>query len=209
MRPLSPASKKPLAARARLIGAACCCAVLLLLAGCQSDGGDSRRNPRLPASGSAASLRPGDTLVITLQGVPDPGSNQVQIDDQGLISLPFIGVVKASGVTTANLSRQIRDTYVAKKIYTAVDVSVSVTERYVYVGGEVGRPGRVVWTPDLTLTKAVQAAGGFSLYAREKGVNLVRDGRSHVIDAHLALKKPPEDPMLLPGDSLQVPKSAF
>ncbi|OAM87113.1 polysaccharide export protein [Termitidicoccus mucosus] len=201
----------PLLARARLIGAACCCAVLFLLAGagCQSTGGGARQNPKLPASGSAASLRPGDTLVIALQGVPDPSSNQVQIDDQGLISLPFIGVVKASGVTTANLSQQIRDTYVAKKIYTTVDVSVSVTERYVYVGGEVGRPGRVVWTSDLTLTKAVQAAGGFSLYAREKGVNLVRDGQSHVIDAHLALKKPSEDPLLLPGDSLQVPKSAF
>ncbi|MDR2676032.1 MAG: polysaccharide biosynthesis/export family protein [Opitutaceae bacterium] len=201
--------KTPLAARARLAGAACCCAMLFLPAGCRSPGGDSRRNPELPASGSAASLRPGDTLVITLQGVPDSSNNQVQIDDQGLISLPFIGAVKASEVTTANLSRQIRDTYVAKKIYTTVDVSVSVTERYVYVGGEVGRPGRVIWTSDLTLTKAVQAAGGFSLYAKEKGVNLVRDGRSHVIDAHLALKKPSEDPLLLPGDSLQVPKSAF
>jgi polysaccharide export outer membrane protein len=193
----------------RLIGAACCCAGLLVLAGCQSTGGDSRRNPRLPASGSPASLRAGDTLIVTLQGVPDPSSNQVQIDDQGLISLPFIGVAKASGVTTANLSQQIRDTYVAKKIYTTVDVSVSVTERYVYVGGEVGRPGRVVWTSDLTLTKAVQAAGGFSLYAREKGVNLVRDGQSYFIDAQLALKNPSEDPLLLPGDALQVPKSAF
>jgi polysaccharide export outer membrane protein len=193
----------------RFFGAACCCAALLMLAGCESTGGDSRRNPMLPASGSTASLRAGDTLVITLQGVPDPSSNQVQIDDQGLISLPFIGVIKAAGVTTANLSQQIRDTYVAKKIYTTVDVSVSVTERYVYVGGEVGRSGRVVWTPDLTLTKAVQAAGGFSVYAREKGVNLVRDGQSHVIDAQLAVKKPSEDPLLMPGDALQVPKSAF
>jgi polysaccharide export outer membrane protein len=40
---------------------------------------------------------------------------------------------------------------------------VSVTERYIYVGGEVQRPGRIVWTPDLTLAKAIQAAGGFTL----------------------------------------------
>ncbi len=191
------------------MGAAWCCVLFSILAGCRSTEGGSRENPRLPASGPAASLRAGDTLVITLQGVPDPSSNQVQIDEQGLISLPFIGVVKASGVMPANLSQQIRGTYVAEKIYTTVDVSVSVTERYVYVGGEVGRPGRVVWTPDLTLTKAAQAAGGFSLYAREKGVNLVRDGQSYVIDARLAQKKPSEDPLLLPGDSLQVPKSAF
>ncbi|MDR0901284.1 MAG: polysaccharide export protein [Opitutaceae bacterium] len=195
--------------RTRLVGAACCCAVFLMLAGCQSTSVEQGQNPRLPASGSTASLRAGDTLVITLQGVPDPSSNQVQIDDQGLISLPYIGVVKSSGMTTANLSQQIRDTYVSKKIYTAVDVSVSVTERYVYVGGEVGRPGRVIWTSDLTVAKAVQAAGGFSLYARERGVNLVRDGQSYLIDAQLALRKPSEDPLLMPGDALQVPKSAF
>jgi polysaccharide export outer membrane protein len=183
-------------------------AALAAPAGCKGPGSISG-NASLPESGSVANLRPGDSLIITLQGVPDPTGNTVQIDDQGLITLPYIGQIAAAGTTTATLSQQIRDTYVAKKIYTTVDVSVAVTERYVYVGGEVARPGRIIWTPDLTLTKAVQAAGGFTLYAKENRVSLVRDRTAYSINAALAQTAPKEDPRLMPGDAIQVPKSAF
>ena len=187
-------------------------ALLFAVAGCGTgpfSASNPSRNPVLPNADNAASLRPGDNLVIVLQGIPDPSSNQVQIDDKGLISLPFIGTQKAAGQTTALFAQQVRDTYIAKKIYTQVDVSVTVTERYVYVGGEVARPGRVVWAPDITVSKAVQAAGGFAIYARPGQVTLVRDGVSYLIDVTLAQKNPAEDPRLLPGDSLNVPKSVF
>lgn len=177
-------------------------------AGCATDGGTAA-NPHIPVPASTAQLRPGDSLNIALQGVPDATANTVQIDEQGLISLPFIGTLSAEGITTAELSQRIRETYVAKKIYTAVDVSVSVTERYVYVGGEVQRPGRIVWTPDLTAAKAIQSAGGFTLYAKEAAVSLVRENRAYTINVALAQKNPAEDPRLVPGDSLQVPRSPF
>jgi polysaccharide export outer membrane protein len=183
---------------------------LLIASGCNnSPHPTAGGNPKLPEAGSVANLRPGDTLVITLQGVPDPTANSVQIDEQGLVTLPYIGQITAAGTTTASLSQKIRETYVSKKIYTNVDVSVSVTERFVYVGGEVVRPGRIIWTPDLTVTKAIQAAGGPTLYAKETRINLVRDRVAYPIDATLAQKSPMEDPRLMPGDSIQVPKSAF
>lgn len=185
--------------------------VVFALAGCESTGGAAgqRHNPVLPEADNVAVLRPGDNLVVSLQGIPDPSSNQLQIDDQGLISLPYIGAIKAAGETAAVLAQQIREKYIAKKIYNNVDVSVTATERYVYVGGEVVRPGRVVWAPDLTVTKAVQAAGGFAIYAKQARVSLARNGKSYTIDADLAEKNPVEDPRLLPGDLLNVPKSAF
>ncbi len=184
--------------------AACC-----VFSGCETGPNNTAGNLKLPDSASIASLRAGDSLVVTLQGVPDPSSNPVQIDDQGLVTLPFIGAVSATGTTTATLAQRIRETYLAKKIYTTVDVSVAVTERYVYVGGEVIRPGRIIWTPDLTVTKAIQSAGGFTLYAKENRLSLVRDRVAHPINATLAEKNPAEDPRLMPGDSIQVPKSAF
>jgi polysaccharide biosynthesis/export protein VpsN len=184
-------------------------ALAAIFSGCQSGGPANTSRLPPPAVASIAALRPGDSLVITLQGVPDPSSNQVQIDDQGLIILPFIGPVATTGATAATLSQRIRETYLAKKIYTTVDVSVAVTERFVYVGGEVVRPGRIVWTADLTVTKAIQAAGGFTLYAKETKIALVRDRASHPVNAVLAQKNPAEDPRLMPGDALQVPKSAF
>lgn len=183
--------------------------VFLLFPGCGTPPASSSGNPKLPEAGSVANLRSGDNLVITLQGVPDPTANTVQIDEQGLVTLPYVGAIQAAGTTTAGLSQKIRDTYLGKKIYTHVDVAVSVTERYVYVGGEVVHPGRIVWTPDLTVTKAIQAAGGFTLYAKETRLNLVRDRVAYGINAHLAQATPTEDPRLMPGDAIQVPKSAF
>jgi polysaccharide biosynthesis/export protein VpsN len=185
-------------------------AVLLLLGGCATDGTSAPgANAQIPTATSAAQLRSGDSLTVVLQGVPDPSTNAVQIDDQGLISLPFIGTLQAAGTSTAELSHRIRETYVTKKIYTTVDVSVSVTERYVYVGGEVQRPGRIIWTPDLTVSKAVQAAGGFTLYAKETAVSLSRDKGTYPVDVKLAQKNPGQDPPLVPGDSLHVPRSPF
>jgi polysaccharide export outer membrane protein len=179
-----------------------------LLAACETSE-TTGRNPTIPSAASASHLRPGDTLTVAIFGVPDPSTNSVQIDDQGIISLPYIGVIKASGDTTASLTQQIREAYVAKKIYTSVDVSVSVTERYVYVGGEVEKPGRIIWTPDLTAAKAIQAAGGFTLYAKEDKVGIVRNQALYVLDIKLAQKNPSQDPRLEPGDSLQVSRTSF
>jgi polysaccharide biosynthesis/export protein VpsN len=183
-------------------------AVLALLAGCATEG-PSGRNPVIPSAASASQLRPGDSLTVAIIGVPDPSTNSVQIDDQGIISLPYIGALKAGDQTTAGLTQRIREAYVEKKIYTSVDVSVSVTERYVYVGGEVEKPGRIVWTPDLTAAKAVEAAGGFTLYAREDRVAVVRNQALYDLDIKLAQKDPSQDPRLEPGDSIQVSRSAF
>ena len=181
----------------------------LLIGGCESAnvGG---ANPSIPTATSTAQVRPGDSLTVVLQGVPDPSSNAVTVDDkEGTISLPYVGSLGAAGLSTAELAQKIRETYVAKKIYTTVDVSVNLTERYVYVGGEVQHSGRVIWTPDLTVAKAIQAAGGFTLYAKESAVSLIREKHAYVVDVKLAQKNPEQDPKLVPGDSLQVPRSPF
>jgi len=183
-------------------------ATLVIFAGCATDR-PTGTNPVIPAAMSTSELRTADSLTIAIVGVPDPSTNSVQIDEQGLITLPYIGAVKAAGLTVAELTQRIRETYSTKKIYTTVDVSVSVTERYVYVGGEVARPGRIIWTPDLTVAKAIEAAGGFTLYAKEEKVGLVREQAIYYLDVKLAQKSPSQDPRLEPGDSVQVPRSAF
>jgi len=186
----------------------------IFLTGCGSDDAapvakPGGANPQIAAPALSAQLRPGDTMTISLLGIPEPVTAAVQIDEQGLIRLQYIGAVVASGLTTSELSMRIRDAYIEKKYYTAIDVSVNVTERYVYVGGEVQRPGRIPWSPDLTLSKAVQSAGGFTLYAKETRVTLTRDRQAHDFDVRLAQKRPEQDPLLFPGDSIQVSRSAF
>jgi polysaccharide export outer membrane protein len=55
----------------------------------------------------------------------------------------------------------------------------------------------------------VQAAGGFTLYAKEDKVSVVRNQILYDIDIKLAQKSPGEDPKLEPGDSIQVARTAF
>ena len=187
--------------------------VCVLLAGCATNGTGSGlaagANPKVAAPSLSAQLRPGDTMMVSLLGIPEPINSNVQIDEQGLIRLQYIGAVTAGGLTTSELSEAIRSAYIGKKFYTTLDVSVNVTERYVYIGGEVQRPGRIVWSPDLTLSKAVQSAGGFTLYAKESRVTLTRDRKAYDFDVRLAQRQPEQDPILFPGDSIQVPRSAF
>lgn len=196
---------RPLSARLALLAAS----LAWLVAGCETTRTTKATNPSIPEVMSTAQLRPGDSLSIALLGVPDAATHTGQIDEQGLIRLPYVGPVTAAALTTAELSQRIRQSYLDKKIYMAVDVAVTVTERYIYVGGEVARPGRIVWTPDLTLVKAIQAAGGFSLYAKESKVTLVRDKTAYDLNVQLAQRDPAQDPRLTPGDSVQVPRSPF
>jgi len=184
------------------------------LCGCQNPAPTATQsggahNPKVAASSSAALLRPGDSLTVSLTGIPDPSNNAVQIDEGGSISLPFLGVIQAGGLNTGELSTAIRQAYIERKYYTSISVSVVVTERYVYIGGEVQRPGRIPWSPDLTLAKAVQSAGGFTLYAKETKVTVTRDRKAYDFDVRLAQRQPDEDLLLFPGDSIQVPRSAF
>lgn len=185
---------------------------LLALGGCQSDQGSSspgnRRNP-VPEGRSAAQLRPGDGIVVSLQSIPSPRSIPLQIDEQGSITLPYIGNVKAGGLTASQLADAIASRYLDGKIYTLIDVSVTIAERFVYIGGEVGSPGRLTWSPDLTLSKAITAAGGWGLYARKDAVVLSRDEKSYTLNARLAEKDSNEDPILLPGDRINIPRSPF
>lgn len=178
---------------------------LVAFTGCETTGGNLARD--IPAPSMTAGVRAGDTVLVSLQSIPQSQTLELAVDDQGFISLPYIGNVKASGLTESQLAGNIADTYKERKIYRSVDVSVSVSERYVYVGGEVGKPGRIVWTSDLTLLKAVQSAGGFGLYSQKSGVILSRDGDSYIVNARQAQNTPSQDPRLYPGDSITILRS--
>lgn len=116
----------------RIIASLLCVTLLGFTSGCETPGGStSRVNPKIPEAASSALLRPGDSLGIVLQGIPSPTTHDVQIDDQGLISLPYIDGVTAAGLTASDLSASIRETYISRDFYKTINVSVSVTERFV------------------------------------------------------------------------------
>lgn len=160
-----------------------------------------------------AKLREGDQVEIRLGGVPADEISSISgmytVDGQGFINLAHIGKVRASGLTQHELQSSIENAYKSGQIYTNPTITVSVpsTARFVDVGGDVRSPQRVPFTPDLTLLGAINASGGFTEYANQSKVRLLREGDVLIIDVREIRRDPSKDPRLVPGDKIEVPQS--
>lgn len=160
-----------------------------------------------------AVLRSGDQVEVRLGGVPPEEISQVSgnypVDGQGFLNLPHIGKIKAAGSTQAEVQNAIESAYRSQQIYTnpSITVNVPMAARFVNVGGDVKGPRRVEFTPDLRVLGAINAAGGFTDYADQKKVRLLRDGKVIIINVQEIRKDPSKDIILKPGDSIEVPQS--
>lgn len=160
-----------------------------------------------------AKLRDGDQLEIRLGGVPPEEISAVTgvytIDGEGSINMPHIGKVRAAGLTQAQLQASIEGAYRSQQIYTnpSVTVAVPTAARFVDVGGDVRSPQRVPFTADLTVLGAITAAGGFTEYADQGKVRLLRDGQVTVVNIKEVRRDPSRDIKLKPGDKIEVPQS--
>lgn len=87
--------------------------------------------------------------------------------------------------------------------------AVITAGQVVFVGGEVRKPDRLIWTNGLTLTSAIQSAGGFTDFANLSRLELRRsDGFFEVFRYAAILNRTTNDPVLHPNDQVRVHKKA-
>ena len=141
------------------------------------------------------------------QQAPQPPSDVV-IDENGEISLPLIGRVRAAGSTPSELSERIQSSYVPR-YYVRCTATVVPTVRFFYVGGEVRAPGRYNWTEDVSLLKAINTAGGFNDFANRNKVEVARGKRTETFNLEEIRQHPDKDVAIQPGDSIYVTRSIF
>lgn len=139
-------------------------------------------------------------------------SRTVPVRPDGKISLPLLNDVQAAGLTPLQLAANITDGL--KKFINSPQVTVTVTEinsRRVYVNGEVTRPGAFPLLPNMTVLQALTSAGGFTQFARVKGIYVLRTESGKQVKHPFNYKdvingKKPEDNLVLePGDTIVVP----
>jgi polysaccharide biosynthesis/export protein len=162
-----------------------------------------------------ARLAPGDFLEIRIFGYPEL-SGTFLIAQDGRINMSLVGSVLAAGKTAEELDRDLTSAFGA--YYRDVDVAVNVsarTDRFVYVLGELNRPGRFDFRTGERVIHALADAGGYTNKAREDGIILLRrepDGKDHVyrLDfSHVFASVAPKDIYLQPLDVVFVPKSRY
>jgi polysaccharide export outer membrane protein len=165
------------------------------------------------SAASDAAFRTGDTIELRVGGVPTEEISVITgsytVDGEGFINLPHIGKVRAAGLSQASLQRAVEAAFRSQEIYTnpSITVTVPTTQRFVNVSGDVRQPRRVEYTSDLTLLGAISAAGGFTDYADQRKVRVLRGSNVQVVDVREVRSNPSLDIKLLPGDQIEVPQS--
>ncbi|HMJ11556.1 MAG TPA: polysaccharide biosynthesis/export family protein [Polyangiaceae bacterium] len=152
-----------------------------------------------------------DTLAVTVWRDQEL-STEATVRPDGTITLPLIGEVRASGKTTEQLTREIRER-VGRFVKDAI-VTVAVTEVNSYrftVAGNVGHPGVFTSRYYVTVSQALALAGGPNRYADDEIV-IVRTDPSGKIrripidyDDILEGDAPEQDIVILTGDNIYVP----
>ena len=139
-------------------------------------------------------------------------SRTVPVRPDGKISLPLLNDIQAAGLTPMQLSGAIAEGL--KKYVMNPQVTVSVAEinsRRVYVTGEVTKPGAFALLPDMTVLQALSGSGGFTQFAKLKGIYVLRIENGKQVKHPFNYKdvvsgKAPEQNILLqPGDVVVVP----
>lgn len=172
----------------------------------------AQSKPALPAADDANYvIGPEDVLVLNVWKEPEV-SGVVNVRPDGKISMPLLNDVQAAGLTPM----QLRDD-VTKKLTQFISeprVTVMVTatnSQRVYVLGEVGRPGTLPLSPNMTVLQAISASGGLTPFANQKKIYVLRNENGkqtkHLFNYKEVLKGENEQQniQLKAGDQLVVP----
>lgn len=149
-------------------------------------------------------LRPGDILEISVWPDETLGGS-FTVEESGFVYLPYLGRVRASGVSLEQLRRQLRQGY-GEVMRNPV---VTITPVYgVGILGQVRSPGIYRVTPANTLFEVIAMAGGFTGAADQEELRIVRAGSTFQVDALRALEEGSRELLQLrlqSGDQVIVP----
>lgn len=188
-------------------------AATLVTTGCQSyDSSSSGGDPSISRSTATVPvvLGEGDGISLIFAGAPEYNATQ-KIRADGKISLALLGEVMASGKTLPQLQQEISALYKPQLQNPAVVVTLVSSSDAVIISGEVNAPGRRVFDKPTTLLEAIMEAGGFSGFANESKVRIIRvvgdSYQTEVVDMKNALKgRPVKVVYVKGGDLINVPE---
>jgi polysaccharide export outer membrane protein len=110
-------------------------------------------------------------------------TGQFRVNDRGTIAVPLLGAIRASGLTTSDLEREIEKVLKQKKVLLDPSVSVEVLGyRPMFILGEVSKPGQYPYEPGMTVLTAVAIAGGFTYRAQKNYAGLLRTVKGHSVE---------------------------
>ncbi|HEV2416632.1 MAG TPA: polysaccharide biosynthesis/export family protein [Terriglobia bacterium] len=168
---------------------------------------EAQKTTVIPA-GPTYVIGPGDLLDIDVWQNTELTFRGLPVRPDGKISIPLLNDVQAAGLTAMQLADSITDklkNYVKNPQVTVVVTQVN-SQRY-YVLGEVVHPGVFPLLPGLTALQAVSSAGGFTQFANEKKIYILRGSQKLPFNYKMVVqgKDLDENIQLKPGDTIVIP----
>jgi len=169
-------------------------------------------------------IGPGDVLQIIVWDHPELAAavgqvTQVQrpadavpgflVDESGNIQFPYAGTLHVAGKDSAAVQRELHAKL--SEVFLKPEVTVRIASfraAQVYIDGEVHTPGaQQINDIPMSLTEAINRAGGFTPAADTGRVTLTRGGVTYPIDVAelIALGRSPSGIYLKSGDMLHIP----
>lgn len=148
-------------------------------------------------------LGSGDVIKVTVYGQDDL-SIETRLADTGNINYPFLGDIKAVGMTAAQLENTIYSGLKGDYLINP-SVSVSIVEyRPFFIDGEIKKPGGYPYQPGLSVDKAAAIAGGYTQRAAKDKIIILREikGVQKELTVHTS-------DTVLPGDIVRIQQSFF
>lgn len=158
-------------------------------------------------------IGPEDVLEIMIWKNADL-TRTVTVRPDGKVSLPLIGDVQASGLTTEELKQVV--TQRMKDYIATPEVSIlvsNINSYFYYILGEVAKPGKYPLKERITVLQAISMAGGFTPFASKNGMALFRKDQMNSTeikfrvryDDIISSEDPKKNLEIQSGDTLVVP----
>lgn len=166
-------------------------------------GAQSLVSTSAPAPAGEYRLGTGDKVRVVVFNEPSL-SGEFQVDDSGTMSLPLVGTLKAAGLTTRDVERELTQKLKGGFVRDPKVSAEVANYRPFYVIGEVEKPGEYPYRSGLSILAAGAIAGGFTYRASRSNVFIKR--ASEPFERELPLGPAT---IILPGDVIRVPERYF
>jgi polysaccharide export outer membrane protein len=148
-------------------------------------------------------LGPHDVITVAVVGRTDY-INQVQIQDDGTVSLPLIGTITAAGFSALKFKADVEKRLAAGGYFRHPEVTVTLTNatsQYATLLGEISTPGLQSLDRELRLSELIARAGG-ARGAADTVTLTTPAGETRQYSLRAIATNTSPDPIVVPGTTI-------
>lgn len=149
-------------------------AMFSLFVGCQTTSETGEEVVDASLDSGPILLSEGDVVRVTFPSSPELSFVQT-IQADGMLNLPTVGEVVASGKSPEALQSELKEKFKDELVDSTVLVTVESRSAVVYVSGMVRSPGKVMLNRRMTVFEVIMECGGFASGANQRKVTIIRN----------------------------------